>query len=171
MIHRDVKPANIVITTDGMVKVVDFGIARIADASKTQTGMLLGTLAYMSPEQLRGQHADARCDIWALGVVLYELITYRRPFTGDNHAALLLNILQNEPPSIRQLLTDCPIQLQTVVSRALRKDDKERYANHGSAAQRPAECRIVIRERFRAGWRKGKPFRDRRPNVARNAAH
>ncbi len=128
VIHRDVKPANIVITTDGMVKVVDFGIARIADASKTQTGMLLGTLAYMSPEQLRGQHADARCDIWALGVVLYELITYRRPFTGDNHAALLLNILQNEPPSIRQLLTDCPIQLQTVVSRALRKDDKERYA-------------------------------------------
>ncbi len=127
VIHRDVKPANIVITTDGMVKVVDFGIARIADASKTQTGMLLGTLAYMSPEQLRGQHADARCDIWALGVVLYELITYRRPFTGDNHAALLLNILQNEPPSIRQLLTDCPIQLQTVVSRALRKDDKERY--------------------------------------------
>jgi eukaryotic-like serine/threonine-protein kinase len=127
VIHRDIKPANIVITTDGMVKVVDFGIARIADASKTQTGMLLGTLAYMSPEQLRGQHADARCDIWALGVVLYELISYRRPFTGENHAALLLNILQNEPPSIRQLLTDCPIQLQTVVSRALRKDDKERY--------------------------------------------
>jgi serine/threonine protein kinase len=128
VIHRDVKPPNIVITTDGMVKVVDFGIARIADASKTQTGMLLGTLAYMSPEQLRGQHADARCDIWALGVVLYELLTYRRPFTGDNHAALLLNILQNEPPSIRQLLTDCPIPLEKVVSRALRKDDKERYA-------------------------------------------
>jgi serine/threonine protein kinase len=128
VIHRDVKPANIVITTDGIVKVVDFGIARIADASKTQTGMLLGTLAYMSPEQLRGQHADARCDIWALGVVLYELITYRRPFTGENHAALLLNILQNEPPSIRQLLTDCPIPLEKVVSRALRKDDKERYA-------------------------------------------
>jgi eukaryotic-like serine/threonine-protein kinase len=128
VIHRDVKPANIVITTDGMVKVVDFGIARIADASKTQTGMLLGTLAYMSPEQLRGQHADARCDVWALGVVLYELITYRRPFTGDNHAALLLNILQNEPPSIRQLLTDCPIPLERVVLRALRKDDKERYA-------------------------------------------
>ena len=128
VIHRDVKPANIVITTDGIVKVVDFGIARVADASKTQTGMLLGTLAYMSPEQLRGQHADARCDIWALGVVLYELITYRRPFTGENHAALLLNILQNEPPSIRQLLTDCPIPLERVVSRALRKDDKERYA-------------------------------------------
>ncbi len=116
------------ITTDGMVKVVDFGIARFADTSKTQTGMLLGTLAYMSPEQLRGQHADARCDIWALGVVLYELIAYQRPFTGENHAALLLSILQNEPPSIRQLLADCPIELQRVVSRALRKDDKERYA-------------------------------------------
>jgi len=71
VIHRDVKPANIMVTRDGIVKVVDFGIARITDTSKTQTGALLGTLAYLSPEQLRGQHADARSDIWALGVVLY----------------------------------------------------------------------------------------------------
>src|SRR5579864_2022131 len=74
VIHRDVKPANIVVTRDGVVKVVDFGIARLGPTSNTQTGMLLGTLAYMSPEQVRGQHFDARSDVWAMGVVLYELI-------------------------------------------------------------------------------------------------
>jgi eukaryotic-like serine/threonine-protein kinase len=128
VIHRDVKPANIVVTRDAIVKVVDFGIARIADTSKTQTGALLGTLAYMSPEQLRGQHADASCDIWALGIVLYELLAYQRPFTGDNHAAVLLSILQDEPRAMRQLLPECPIILEKVVARALRKDHKERYS-------------------------------------------
>jgi serine/threonine protein kinase len=128
IIHRDVKPANIVVTRDGIVKVVDFGIARIADTSKTQTGAMLGTLAYMPPEQLRGQHADAQGDIWALGVVLYELLAYQRPFTGDNHAAVLLSILQNEPAPIRQILPECPVPLESIVSRALRKDHKERYS-------------------------------------------
>jgi serine/threonine-protein kinase len=127
VIHRDVKPANIVVTRDGIVKVVDFGIARLASASQTQTGTLLGSLAYMSPEQLRGRNADARSDIWAMGVVLYELIAYQRPFTGENHAALLLSILQNEPPSIRQLDPECPLALERVVSKSLRKDHKERY--------------------------------------------
>src|ERR1700730_12272428 len=128
IIHRDIKPANIMVTRDGIVKVVDFGIARIADTSKTQTGSLLGTLAYMSPEQVRGEHADARCDIWALGVVLYELLAYQRPFTGDNHAAVLLSILQNEPAPIRQVVPECPAALKSIVSRALRKDHMERYS-------------------------------------------
>ena len=88
VVHRDIKPGNIMITTDGAVKVVDFGIARIMDTSKTQTGSLLGTLAYMSPEQLRGQPADERCDIWSLGAVLYECLAYRKPFTGENHRRL-----------------------------------------------------------------------------------
>ncbi len=127
VIHRDVKPANIVVTREGVVKVVDFGIARLADTSKTQTGTFLGTLAYMSPEVLRGQQADARCDIWALGVVLYELIAYQRPFNGENHAALLINILQSEPPSIRQFFPECPAALERVVSRSLRKNENERY--------------------------------------------
>ena len=127
VIHRDVKPANIVVTRDGVVKVVDFGIARLASASQTQTGTLLGTLAYMSPEQLRGQNAGARSDIWALGVVLYELTAYQRPFTGENHGALLLSILQKEPPPIRQLLPECPIALERVVLKSLCKNDKERY--------------------------------------------
>ena len=127
VVHRDIKPANIMVTGDGIVKVVDFGIARLADTTKTQTGALLGTLAYMSPEQLRGEHADARCDVWALGVVFYELIAYQRPFTGENHAALLLSILQKEPPSIRRLVPECPIALERVVSRSLLKDEKARY--------------------------------------------
>jgi len=128
VIHRDIKPANIVVTGDGVVKVVDFGIARIADTSKTQTGAMLGTLAYMPPEQLRGQHADAQGDIWALGVVLYELLAYQRPFTGENHAAVLLSILQNEPAPIRQVVPECPAALESSVSRALRKDHMERYS-------------------------------------------
>jgi serine/threonine protein kinase len=128
VIHRDIKPANIVVTGDGAVKVVDFGIARIADTSKTQTGAMLGTLAYMPPEQLRGQHADAQGDIWALGVVLYELLAYQRPFSGENHAAVLLSILQNEPAPIRQVVPECPAALESIVSRALRKDHRERYS-------------------------------------------
>ena len=127
VIHRDVKPANIVVTREEIVKVVDFGIARLADTSKTQTGMLLGTLAYMSPEQVRGQQANVRGDIWAMGVVLYELLAYQRPFSGENHAALLMSILQNEPPSIRQFLPQCPAALERVILKALHKNEKERY--------------------------------------------
>jgi serine/threonine protein kinase len=127
VIHRDIKPANIVVTLEGMVKVVDFGIARLADASKTQTGTLLGTLAYMSPQQIRGEHADARSDIWSVGVVLYELLTCRRPFQGENHAALLLSILQDDPVPLRELLGECPHQLDAISRRTLAKDDAARY--------------------------------------------
>ncbi len=127
VVHRDIKPGNIMITTDGAVKVVDFGIARIMDTSKTQTGSLLGTLAYMSPEQLRGQPADERCDIWSLGAVLYECLAYRKPFIGENHGALIRSILDDQPPSLRELAPECPESLETVVQRALCKDVSARY--------------------------------------------
>ena len=127
VVHRDIKPGNIMITTDGAVKVVDFGIARIMDTSKTQTGSLLGTLSYMSPEQLRGQPADERCDIWSLGAVLYECLAYRKPFTGENHGALIRSILDDEPPSLAELVPECPASLGTVVQRALCKDASARY--------------------------------------------
>ena len=127
VVHRDIKPGNIMITTDGAVKVVDFGIARIMDTSKTQTGSLLGTLAYMSPEQLRGQAADERCDIWSLGAVLYECLAYRKPFTGENHGALIRSILDDQPPSLHELAPECPSNLETVVHRALCKDTAARY--------------------------------------------
>jgi serine/threonine protein kinase len=127
VIHRDIKPANIMVTSEGVVKVVDFGIARLVDTVKTQTGVLLGTLSYMSPELVRGRHADQRCDVWALGVVLYELLTYRRPFEGENHAALLMCILEQEPRTIREFLAECPPALESVVQRMLRKDEALRY--------------------------------------------
>jgi serine/threonine protein kinase len=127
VIHRDIKPANIMVTSEGVVKVVDFGIARIIDAAKTQTGVMLGTLSYMSPELVRGRRADQRCDVWALGVVMYELLTYRRPFDGENHAAVLMSILQQEPRPIQEFLPECPPALETVVQRALRKEESLRY--------------------------------------------
>ncbi len=127
VVHRDIKPANIVLTLEGVIKVVDFGIARIAESSNTQTGALLGTLGYMSPQQLRGQHADERADIWALGVVLYEMISYQRPFTGDNHGALILNILQDDPKPIRERSPECSEELSSIVHRALCKKDTDRY--------------------------------------------
>jgi len=127
VIHRDIKPANIVVTVEGVVKVVDFGIALLAAASKTQTGTLLGTLAYMSPQQLGGKRADARSDIWSVGVVLYELLTGRRPFAGENHAALVLSILQEEPVPLREMLRECPYQLDAIVRKALAKDDTVRF--------------------------------------------
>src|ERR1700719_3193356 len=127
VIHRDIKPANIVVTVEGVVKVVDFGIALLASTSKTQTGTLLGTLAYMSPQQLRGKRADARSDIWAVGVVLYELLTGRRPFGGENQAAVVLSILQDDPVPLCDILRERPHQLDTIVRRTLAKDDATRY--------------------------------------------
>ena len=129
VIHRDVKPGNIVVTSEGVIKVVDFGIARIVDTSKTRTGMMLGTLSYMAPEQIAGKHADQRSDIWALGVVMYELLTYRRPFDGENHAALLMSILHEEPRPIRESTPECPQALEDVVLRALHKAPEERHAS------------------------------------------
>jgi serine/threonine protein kinase len=152
VIHRDVKPANIVVTRDGVVKVVDFGIARLASSSQTQTGTLLGTLAYMSPEQIRGQNAGARVDIWALGVVLYELIAYQRPFTGENHGALLLSILQKEPSPIRQFFPECPVALERVVLKSLRKNDQERYQSMEELLKDLENCNFSLAgEGLRAG--------------------
>jgi serine/threonine protein kinase len=127
VIHRDIKPANIMVTLEGEVKVVDFGIARLADASKTQTGTLLGTLAYLSPQQIRGKGGNALSDIWSLGIVLYELLAGRRPFQGENHAALMLSIMHNDPVPLRELLAGCPPQLDTISQRALAKDETVRY--------------------------------------------
>ncbi|HEX2710901.1 MAG TPA: serine/threonine-protein kinase, partial [Candidatus Acidoferrales bacterium] len=127
IVHRDIKPANIMVTMEGQVKVVDFGIARFVDTSKTQTGTLLGTLAYMSPEQLRGGRADERSDIWSVGVMFYELLSYQKPFTGQNHAALLLSIINDEPRPIGECVPECPAELRVLLHKALHKDKDERF--------------------------------------------
>ena len=127
IVHRDIKPGNIVVTRDGAVKVVDFGIARMMDTSKTQTGVLLGTLAYMSPQLVKGERADERSDIWAVGVVSYELFAGLKPFDGDNHAALLLSIVSDEPRPLAKLAPDCPEELRFIIEKMLRKKPEERY--------------------------------------------
>jgi serine/threonine protein kinase len=127
IIHRDIKPDNVMLTKDGTVKVVDFGIARVLETSRTQAGMLLGTFAYMSPEQYHGEHADARSDIWSFGVLLYELLAYQRPFKGQTPASLMNSICQQEPPPLLEVAPECPEALERVIARVLRKSAEERY--------------------------------------------
>jgi tetratricopeptide (TPR) repeat protein len=127
IVHRDIKPGNIMVGKDGTVKVVDFGIARVLEASRTQTGMLIGTFAYMSPEQYHGEHADERSDIWSFGVLLYELLCYERPFTGPTPASLMHNICEQNPKPLKHFVADCPAELEIIMSRVLQKSPSERY--------------------------------------------
>jgi TonB family protein len=127
VVHRDVKPGNVVVKKDGTTKVVDFGIARLIDATRTQTGAMLGTLAYMSPQQLHGERADERSDIWATGVLAYEWLTSAKPFRGENHGAMILDILTRNPEPLRSLVPGCPVEAQEVVARAMHKEDTLRY--------------------------------------------
>jgi eukaryotic-like serine/threonine-protein kinase len=127
IVHRDIKPGNVMLGKDGTVKVVDFGIARVMETSRTQTGMLIGTFAYMSPEQYHGEHADERSDIWSFGVLLYELLSYQRPFTGPTPASLMLNICQENPAPLTKHLAETPPELEVIITRVLQKSPGERY--------------------------------------------
>lgn len=127
IIHRDIKPGNMMISKEGTIKVVDFGIARVLQSSKTQTGMLIGTFAYMAPEQYHGEHADERSDLWSFGVLLYELVCYQRPFRGDAPANLMHSICDEGPASLRETAADCPPELDAVLGRALQKSPADRY--------------------------------------------
>jgi serine/threonine protein kinase len=127
VVHRDIKPGNIVVLNTGQVKIVDFGIARVGVSSMTRTGDVLGTVMYMSPEQVQGQTVDARSDVFSLGVVLYELLTYQVPFPGEDVPSILLKILNEAPETITRYLPQCPPQLEQIVQRALAKDREERY--------------------------------------------
>lgn len=127
IVHRDIKPGNVMLSKDGTVKVVDFGIARVLESSRTQTGMLIGTFAYMSPEQYHGEHADERSDIWSFGVLVYELLCYQKPFTGPNPASLMHSICNLDAPPLNELLPECPNELTQVITKMLRKSPSDRY--------------------------------------------
>jgi TolB-like protein len=143
IVHRDIKPENVMLRPDGYVKVLDFGIAKLAEQEvpvtlskdealllvETNLGAVLGTVRYMSPEQACGEHVDQSTDIWSLGVVLYEMVTGHAPFTGDTPREVMSAILEKEPPPLTSYVRQTPPELQQLISKALRKNRKERYHN------------------------------------------
>jgi len=127
VVHRDVKPGNIVVLNSGQIKIVDFGIARVGVSSMTNTGEVMGTVMYMSPEQVQGQKVDARSDVFSLGVVLYELLTFHVPFPGDDVPSIFFKILNEPAEPLKTYIPQCPPQLEQVLRSALDKSRDRRY--------------------------------------------
>ena len=143
IIHRDLKPENLMIRRDRIVKVLDFGLAKLVEKKeivseaeaetralvKTSPGIVMGTAAYMSPEQVRGKETDARTDVWSLGVVLFEMVSGRLPFAGKTTSDMIASILKSEPSMLSHIVPDVPPELEKIVGKCLRKNRDERFQN------------------------------------------
>lgn len=150
IIHRDVKPGNIMVSPDGTVRLLDFGLAIPIDGSLTNSGATRGTVAYMSPQQARGEAIDARSDLWSLGVVLYEMIAGRRPFHRGSPAPILDQIFRLDPEPLSTQREDVPIELVKTVERLLQRDPVERFENAGQLLDNLQNVRSPTADRSRA---------------------